>query len=512
MFKDKLHNARGILSPRGWVVIVALAWLIAPVGVKAQVPASDPEALRAALLEVLYLQQATAIMIGNTEAEETVAQAIVLLQLATQEDLLAFEGLEGSLADMYAKQEALYFEFEAVYALDAPNTDWLSQIPQSSLYSPPPDAGYGPRTALSLTLPGIALTDADYGIVCNVNPTGFPPFVGPNRALTEVVQVAEVAIGVSEVVVFGFEALMVVAENLVTAAETVRDIASRGCDQVVVAFGAGGNLSTACIVVDAVFVAAKAFLNAARAAELIARTADGILKTGFAVLTFCDDDIDSAEIEGAYERASDIYDLNVDIHDDLVAHDAALTAHANSVVSQSTSITAALGLHDLNINGDLFDHNAALGLHDLNIDADLVAHDTNIDADLAAHVAQLADFVANDLRLRRVELAVIEVEQKKLYLLSVTEAGQPISGVQLLALLAGAPKAGVPFQDITGITITTELSPGVLEVDLMGLLPSEVSSNTILQFQVQHDHGSVQHFGTALISGDSNSTFLGSGQ
>ena len=113
---------------------------------------------------------------------------------------------------------------------------------------------------------------------------------------------------------------------------------------------------------------------------------------------------------------------------------------------------------------------------------------------------------------------MIEVEEKKHYLLSVTEAGEPVSGgLQLRALMAGAPKVGVLFQDIMVWTTTTELIPGVLEVT-MSSLPFEVSSDTIFQFQVQHDHGDdespfqFQHLGTALVSGDSNSISLGPGQ
>ena len=105
MLRGKLDNARGILSPRGWVVLVALAWLIAPVSVQAQGDMrqsrqlrqprqSEPETIRAALGDVLDLQQATATMIGNTEAEEVIAQTIVLLEQATEAELLAFESTE----------------------------------------------------------------------------------------------------------------------------------------------------------------------------------------------------------------------------------------------------------------------------------------------------------------------------------------------------------------------------------------------------------------------------------
>ena len=83
--KNKVHNVRGILSLRGWVAVLALAWLIAPVGIggvgspissaQAQTAQSDPEALRAMLRGTLETQLETAVMTGNTDAQEIIAHA-----------------------------------------------------------------------------------------------------------------------------------------------------------------------------------------------------------------------------------------------------------------------------------------------------------------------------------------------------------------------------------------------------------------------------------------------------
>ncbi len=69
-------------------------------------------------------------------------------------------------------------------------------------------------------------------------------------------------------------------------AQGVWSAASRGCEQVVVSFGFGGNGSVACIIVDEILFAA------------------GVV---FDELANCDGDIDSAEIEGTYERVAHLH-------------------------------------------------------------------------------------------------------------------------------------------------------------------------------------------------------------
>jgi hypothetical protein len=326
VIKDKLHNARRILSLRAWVAFVALACLIAPLGVQAKATGSDPEAIRTVLLDVLEMQQVTVMVLGDTQAEETVANAIYMLKLATSEELLAFEGAVDTIAELHAQQQALNLQLAD---LKAYVPDMSNLVQQSSQFTP----------LLSLNANILGLTDAGYGTICSSNPFGDPPG-GPNRANPDAVQAAGIA--------------NFTAETVREVAETVRDVASRACDQVLVAIGAGGNTSVACIAADVLYAVAKGV-------ELAVRLA-------FYLLTFCDATIDGAEIEGAYERASDIYDQNTDLDADLIGHDA--------------NIDADLIAHDANIDADLV-------AHDANIDADLIAHDANIDADLAQHDADM---------------------------------------------------------------------------------------------------------------------------
>ncbi len=68
---------------------------------------------------------------------------------------------------------------------------------------------------------------------------------------------------------------------------------------------------------------------------MVLKVIDAGLKTAFQIVTFCDGDIDSTEIEGAFDRAADIYAQNVDIISDVAAHD--------------TNIDADLAAHDADI-------------------------------------------------------------------------------------------------------------------------------------------------------------------
>jgi hypothetical protein len=79
---------------------------------------------------------------------------------------------------------------------------------------------------------------------------------------------------------------MLVAQITLEAAQNVWSIASRACDQVVVAAGFGGNGSAACIIVDEVLFAAQTTYNA---------------------FVYCDANIDSAEILGSYNRLEHLH-------------------------------------------------------------------------------------------------------------------------------------------------------------------------------------------------------------
>ena len=192
-------------------------------------------------------------------------------------------------------------------------------VQQSSQYSSALRLGEGP------SLDYIGLTDAAYGAICSSNPFASPANT-PNRSDPDVNQGLVTAITVSD-------AALVVAER-------VRDIADIICNTVVVVVGFGGNpQNLACTVTSGIYIAAKVINEA--------------LKISFSLLTFCDATIDGAEIEGSFERASDIYDQNVDIDADLAAHD--------------LNIDTDLGAHDLNMTAEHAVLSAQLATHDTDI-------------------------------------------------------------------------------------------------------------------------------------------------
>lgn len=93
---------------------------------------------------------------------------------------------------------------------------------------------------------------------------------------------------------------MFAAQVVLDVAKGVWSVASRACDEVIVILGEGGNVSLVCIITDAVLAAAEAVFN------------------GF---QFCDNDIDSAEIEGSYERLDHIHTDLANAQSTIIAND-----------------------------------------------------------------------------------------------------------------------------------------------------------------------------------------------
>lgn len=196
---------------------------------------SDPEAVRAAVRGILETQLETAVMIGSTDAQETIAQALGQLNQLTWEDLAV---LEGQTANLQAKQDALNDQLE-ILEVYIPNLGEVVQ--QSSQYSSAflPSGSTGELTGKDY----IGLTNANYGAICSVNPFGNPPF-GPNRSNADANQV--------------LVTVLTVSDSALVVAEGVRDIAGIFCNQVVVAAGFGGNpQNAACFVSDAIYIAAN---------------------------------------------------------------------------------------------------------------------------------------------------------------------------------------------------------------------------------------------------------------
>lgn len=88
---------------------------------------------------------------------------------------------------------------------------------------------------------------------------------------------------------------LLAAQVTLDIAKGIWSVADRGCEETVVALGEGGNVALVCIVTDTVLFVAEAAFNGVQ---------------------FCENDIDSAEINGSYRRLDHIHtDLENDTSD-----------------------------------------------------------------------------------------------------------------------------------------------------------------------------------------------------
>lgn len=176
--------------------------------------------------------------------------------------------------------------------------------------------------------------------------------------------------------------------------EAEKEIASRLCDQVVVVVG-GGNASLVCIITDLLFLVARGIQD-------------------FTLL--CEDLIDSAEIEGAYDRLGHL-------HGDLEQAEQSLTTR---IATAETTLTTRIGTAETNLTAEI-DVNETLIV---DVDDDLELHDANlnqradmIDDTLAEQAEFLRDFREENLR-HHIEANLASV-------------GQPVAAFQLPEVFGG---------------------------------------------------------------------------
>lgn len=114
------------------------------------------------------------------------------------------------------------------------------------------------------------------------------------------------------------------------------------------------------------------------------------------------------------------------------------------------------------------------------------------------------------LAVGRVNLQVIELKQKREYLVYATEAGIAAS-VELLGIEVSKGKGDLSFVDVTAFTeFIVSDKPGVhhLKIDL----PKDFKDINLIEIKVRHTHGGgLEHFGAALFNRHHNRN-LGAGQ
>ena len=232
------------------------------------------------------------------------------------------------------------------------------------------------------------------------------------------------------------------------------------------------------------------------ACPVAAAAAAAVLATEITIAqcSFQDGLVDAIEIETTYENSR----ITIDQID---RHDAELLEHESDLANHDVDIKTALTNHDVDIKTDLAAHDlnidTDLAAHDLNIDTDLAAHDLNIDTDLANHDAFMRDAVGQvqttldeEMERRIVHMQVIELFEKRSYLLVTSESGQPVP-VIVDAVMVSAGR-NPSFVDVTANATFTPVGPGLTVVDLD--LPPQMQTVDLFAFQVTHDDV-VDHYG-----------------
>jgi hypothetical protein len=266
----------------------------------------------------------------------------------------------------------------------------------------------------------------------------------------------------------------VISMNTAVVANAVNDIAGHFCDWTVVVIG-GGNISPLCVVT-----------------QVVASIATGIDDN----MALCNEHMGAAEVSATWEGLKTVHGNVQHVHDDLADVDTDLAAHDSNIDSD-------LAAHDTHIDGDLAAHDSHidsdLAAHDTNIANQLSAHDTHINADLEQHDEDVKGLLGGvqqtldeQIELRKVHMQVLQLEQRKRYLVTTKEAGIAIGViVESVEVFNESTDA---FQAIPG-AVVTELEPGLYDVAL-NIGPQE--PDKVFRIRVRHDEA-WDHFGEIVF-------------
>ncbi len=141
------------------------------------------------------------------------------------------------------------------------------------------------------------------------------------------------------------------------------------------------------------------------------------------------------------------------------------SAEIEAGYENSVRILGDLAAHDANVTGRLVALDARLALHDAEVQARLARIEAKLD----------------QLALRRIDLQVVEIENRKSYLVRATEGGRGVS-VTFDAIEVFDDGAGA-FNAIGGAT-ADQIEPGSY---LVHMNPSSQHPDKIFRFRVHHD-------------------------
>jgi hypothetical protein len=171
----------------------------------------------------------------------------------------------------------------------------------------------------------------------------------------------------------GSASLLLQAQVEFDVAKGVWSTASRACDQVLVVAGEGGNTSLICIIVDTALWIGEATFNAVQ---------------------FCENDIDSAEINGSYRRLDHI-------HSDLATLQGSSDATQSTIVNNNNSnkdsiVSNENANKDAIVANDTANKNAIIANDNANRNLIVANDNANKDTIVATDDANRNTIVAND--------------------------------------------------------------------------------------------------------------------
>ncbi len=255
-----------------------------------------------------------------------------------------------------------------------------------------------------------ASTSSQKDSLITLNSVGFPdadyPSCGPTRTDDSVIDASDTALFV---------------------AEGVRDGASRLCGQVAVVAGFGANTSSACIISDGVYLAAK------------------IINYG---LHYCNDKIDAAEQSAAYERLTHLHtDLETSIAND-TANTSTILAQVNAntaTITGAVSASEAAIINNDNVNKALIVSND--NANKVEIIANSDANKTTIVNNDNANTAT----IANAITAAKIELRDLILRTQIEADLSQNEGNSPVA-------LYETPTANGGYLDLVQTIVTQTLA------------------------------------------------------
>ena len=103
----------------------------------------------------------------------------------------------------------------------------------------------------------------------------------------------------------------------------------------------------------------------------------------------------------------------------------------------------------------------------------------------------------NTVELRSVQLNVIELKEKREFLVSATESGSPVDGIEFRSIKYATNNNPRRFIDVTKLATITMVDNGVYLVTLR--LKNPPANSRIYTFEVRHTNDAVDHFGYIMF-------------